>query len=477
MSPEAPSRPARHSGKQKLTLLALGALAMGTVFLLPRFVSEPWLGAARGTDSEPPRPAPTVVSPSTAAENTHYRQEAQRVLADIVAVRDRLVERKVEVWAELEFGQGLRAIEDGDGQYTFGEYKAALETYRNALDRFNALEALGQQKLATALAEGTIAIEQLDVPAANASSALATVIAPQDGAVQDLAERAEQLPRVADRLEAGDTARARGELQAARGAYRDATELDPRHQRAAASLAEVESELIDQSFRRHMSRGFQALEQGDFDGARAAFAEAESIRPGSPVVTTARAQVANQESLTAVNRQLAKALELERGEQWGQAVAIYEALLGDDPSLTEVRVKLIPARVRADLDRRLAEAIAEPLALASAPAHRSAQAALADARGIPNPGPRLSEQIAALDSLLVAAVSVVEVELQSDNLTEVTLFRVAELGRFQRTVVKLRPGRYVAAGTRKGFRDVRVEFTVTGKPLADPVVVRCEEPI
>ena len=41
----------------------------------------------------------------------------------------------------------------------------------------------------------------------------------------------------------------------------------------------------------------------------------------------------------------------------------------------------------------------------------------------------------------------------------------------------LRPGRYIVAGTRKGYRDVRVEFEVTGEPLANPVVVRCEDPI
>ncbi len=54
---------------------------------------------------------------------------------------------------------------------------------------------------------------------------------------------------------------------------------------------------------------------------------------------------------------------------------------------------------------------------------------------------------------------------------------MAELGRFEQTSVKLRPGHYVAAGTRKGYRDVRVEFTITGEPLQQPIEVRCEEPI
>ena len=53
----------------------------------------------------------------------------------------------------------------------------------------------------------------------------------------------------------------------------------------------------------------------------------------------------------------------------------------------------------------------------------------------------------------------------------------ADLGQFDRVSMKLRPGKYVAAGTRSGFRDVRVEFTVTGETSSQQVVVRCEEPI
>jgi len=71
----------------------------------------------------------------------------------------------------------------------------------------------------------------------------------------------------------------------------------------------------------------------------------------------------------------------------------------------------------------------------------------------------------------------VDVLFLSDNQTQVVLFRVAELGRFDQLSVKLRPGKYVAAGTRNGFRDVRVEFIVTGNPMAEPIVVRCGEPV
>jgi hypothetical protein len=103
--------------------------------------------------------------------------------------------------------------------------------------------------------------------------------------------------------------------------------------------------------------------------------------------------------------------------------------------------------------------------------------ALQDAVGIPNPGPRLGGQIAELDSMLKIANSPVDVVFRSDNQTHVVLFRVAELGQFDQLSLKLRPGKYVVAGTRSGYRDVRVEFTVSGKPREQAIIVRCEEPI
>ena len=226
-----------------------------------------------------------------------------------------------------------------------------------------------------------------------------------------------------------------------------------------------------------MSRGFAALERDDYEGARSAFVAAGKIRPGDTAVEKALAQVENRESGSFVSQELERASELESREEWREAVSIYDTLLESDPSLTDARVKLIPARVRADLDERMVAYIGEPLRLSSKSEFTAAQSALADAKGIPNPGPRLAGQIAELDSILKIANSAVDVEFRSDNQTHVVLFRIAELGRFEQVSVKLRPGKYVAAGTRSGYRDVRVEFTVTGKPLEKPIVVRCQEPI
>jgi hypothetical protein len=59
----------------------------------------------------------------------------------------------------------------------------------------------------------------------------------------------------------------------------------------------------------------------------------------------------------------------------------------------------------------------------------------------------------------------------------VSIFRVGQLGTFSTQELQLRPGSYVAVGSRPGFRDVRLEFRVAPELELEPIVVQCEERI
>ena len=92
-------------------------------------------------------------------------------------------------------------------------------------------------------------------------------------------------------------------------------------------------------------------------------------------------------------------------------------------------------------------------------------------------GPVLSQQISRLDTLLAEANSTVEVTLRSDGETEVIVYKVARLGRFQQRELTLRPGTYTALGTRNGYRDVRRSFTIAHDGAPPAVTITCTEPI
>ena len=92
-------------------------------------------------------------------------------------------------------------------------------------------------------------------------------------------------------------------------------------------------------------------------------------------------------------------------------------------------------------------------------------------------GPRLEDQKNTLSRLLKRAATPLGVHLISDSLTDVSIFKVAKLGSFQSHELNLRPGVYVAVGSRPGYRDVRIEFRVAPEIEMKPIVVQCEEQI
>ncbi|HSM68288.1 MAG TPA: tetratricopeptide repeat protein, partial [Xanthomonadales bacterium] len=329
----------RRFGKQRIILLVLALLALGTIFLLPRFVSEPRFAAdGSGRAASTPQTASTV-RPSTAAEKTRYRQQSQSVLAEIIAVRDRLLGQGVNTWADIEFNRAMQWVDEGDLEYSYGNYAASLEQFNQALELLTDLEEQAAQKLEQALAKGLEAIESLNPNVAKPARDLAVVLAPENPDVQALDTRLQTLPEVAALIEAGDEARARGKLAEAQQAYEEAVALDPMHNRAAESLSSIRAEVTDSQFRQHMSRGYAALDGNRFDDARAAFKEAAGIYPGHTAVAQALAQLENRDSQVTVTQQLQQAAALEAAEQWQDAVTIYESLLEKDPSLSEVRAR------------------------------------------------------------------------------------------------------------------------------------------
>jgi hypothetical protein len=91
--------------------------------------------------------------------------------------------------------------------------------------------------------------------------------------------------------------------------------------------------------------------------------------------------------------------------------------------------------------------------------------------------PSLTDKRDELSRLLKRAATPLQVQLVSDNATDVSVYKVGKLGSFETHELSLRPGKYVAVGSRPGYRDVRLEFLVGPEQEAKPIVIRCEEAI
>ena len=71
----------------------------------------------------------------------------------------------------------------------------------------------------------------------------------------------------------------------------------------------------------------------------------------------------------------------------------------------------------------------------------------------------------------------VPIDLHSDGETTVVIYHVGRLGQFRDQRLELRPGTYTAVGSRPGYRDARIVFTVLPGAAPLSVEIRCGEPI
>ena len=85
-------------------------------------------------------------------------------------------------------------------------------------------------------------------------------------------------------------------------------------------------------------------------------------------------------------------------------------------------------------------------------------------------GSRLSTQIKKLEQLITAAQTPINVTIESDNFTDVAVYKVGKFGRFSVRQLNLRPGTYIVVGARDGYKDVRQKIVL--KPGQEPLRIR-----
>ena len=205
-------------------------------------------------------------------------------------------------------------------------------------------------------------------------------------------------------------------------------------------------------------------------------------RPASPAAISIPTPAAEptpdrQAEAQALARQRDSARAFEEKEEWREALGAYEAALAVDPLVAFALEGKERAGSRAALQAALEFHVRNAARLSAEAVAREAEALLERARGVESPGPRHRAQVAALERALADARTTVAVQLESDGQTELTLSRVGRLGTLTRRTVELRPGTYTVVGSRRGYRDVRRQFTIAPGSPAPTVVVRCEEAI
>ena len=405
------------------------------------------------------------------------RFQVESVLGELLSDFETLKRRGVERWAPVPFGRAQEFYQQGDDAYLRKDWATAEIHYLDALSILEPLFDRVEEEFRMALEGANAAFEAGDWTEALRLYELAVAITPNDPEAVSGYERAKNLEAVLRLVEQGLDYEEELELDAAETSFQQAAELDPQWAPAQEGLERVRALRTKMQFDARMSEGLEALAMGDYLSARAAFRMAEQLIPGSPEPADGLMQVDQGLKLQSIVTLEQEAAMLEESEHWAGAVTTYEEILEVDPNLAFAMDGLAQARSMTALHERFDGYIADPDRLSVPSVMQEATKLIIDVTTMQDVGPRLAEQRDELSRLLKRAATPVAVELVSDNLTSVSIYKVGTLGAFTSRSLELRPGTYVAVGARPGYRDVRLEFRVAPEIEMQPVVVRCEEPI
>lgn len=469
-------------------LVLLAVVVVAVFWLLPRVLESDRSGtpdtvpdrpaaeeaAGESGAGEAEAPAPRERSP---AELQAIKAATDETLGELLSVLERLELRAIERWGGQAFQEAKAVYEQGDAAYIEGDYELAGQRYREALERLRPFFGRIDAEFARAMQAGKAAFGHGNHADAVRQFDLAVAITPNSTDAKQWLDRARNLEAVLRLTDQGLRFENELALDAARSTFERALELDPGWQPASEGLQRVVEAIRQRSFEQRMTEGFAALTAGNYPTARAAFEAAKDLKPGSQEPVDGLLQVEQEVRLARIRRLEQEAKTLEENEQWQAAVATYQEILEIDSLLRFAREGLARSRQKAALFAQLEQWIGQPDALAVPATMQAATNVLLDISRMPSVGPRLEDRKNELARLLKRAATPLTVKLISDNATQVSIFRVGQLGTFTSRTLELRPGHYVAVGSRPGYRDVRLEFQVAPELELEPIVIKCEERI
>ena len=405
------------------------------------------------------------------------RFEAESTLGELLSALEVLEARGIALWASREQLAARELYAKGDEAYLEKDFTYAEELYLGALTVLEPLYERIEPTFNDAYAGAIAAFEAGDRLDALRLFELAVAITSSHSGAKAGYERARNLEAVLRLVDQGLEFEEDLDLDAAQSSFEQAIELDSLWPAAHDGLKRVARTRIELEFDTRMTEGFEAIAAGDFLGSRAAFRMAKQLVPESTEPDDGLLQVDQGLRMQEISTLEQEAASLEQDEHWDAVVRTYEEILKVDSTLSFASDGLRRGRQMRALHEQLDELIAEPDRLSVPSVMQKATMLVVNITTRPYVGPRLSGERDELSRLLKRAATALTVPLISDNVTEVSIYKIGRLGNFMRKEVNLRPGTYVAVGSRPGFRDVRLEFRVAPEIEMEPVIVQCEEQI
>jgi serine/threonine protein kinase len=417
------------------------------------------------------------VLPETAPDPARIaaeKKEAEDKLAEFMQLIQELDAKGVSQWGDPAYGEMIQLSQEADRLLLESDYTAAAAKYAAAAASAQTLVDRIEPVLKRLLAEGQVALDEGNGEMAQQKFSTALMIDTENRLARNRLQRAQKIDAVRQLLESGKRHENAGKIAFAHADYQEALHLDPESKEARQALARVKGQISDEEFQQLMSEGLTALHRNDYQLARAKLLKAKAFRPDSREVKDALEQVDQSIRLARIETYRQKATAAEQAENWAQALDAYLQVLEIDANVQFAAQGKARALDRIRIDRRINFFLQQPAQLESDRQLENATALIAEIEEINPKGPQLKDRFEKLAQIVDAAQTPVKIIIDSDTFTDVAVYRVGKLGRFESRELSLRPGTYTVVGTRDGYQDVRKKIIIKAGQRLVRIPIKCE---
>ena len=363
-------------------------------------------------------------------------------------------------------------------------YRQAAELYQKAAAILSKLERDRPAIFKKALEDGQRALANWDAKGAEKAFSIALSADPDSRQAAAGLRRAKSLDEVhalllkADKLLAPEADME--ELKEAAMLLESALKLDSSCKPAETLLSRTRERIKKERFQRALGQGISALAAGRLTAAAKALRTAQALYPEDPAVLDLSKRLKAARKAAQLKTLLRQADAAFKKEDFQAAAGLCRKALTADPLSLEARACLDRAEKLMAVEAGLKKIVSDPMRLMEEGPYKEAANLVEEAKkGLDalSPGGRLSALLHQADRIVRLARRPVLVTITSDNETDVVIYRVGRLGRFSKRSIRLLPGRYVLAGSRRGYRDVRVKLEIPPGSERVDVQVGCNDPL
>jgi eukaryotic-like serine/threonine-protein kinase len=412
-------------------------------------------------------PAKPKVDPAALAKlNTESAALQKRAAA--------LAARGATAWDGRDYSAAQEQAAEASGATAAGGIAIATQHLSQAQQLLDKVAQQAPRALAAQLRAGDAALAAGHRDVASQAYDLARRINPNSRRAIEGLRRAGVLSGVLPLLNDAQQAEAARNYSQAAQDFSQALMLDPGNSLAKAGLARVNASFGVDGYARAVGAGFAALGAGRLTEAQGDFRQALGFRPRGKEATEGLQRVSLAMEAGQIASLRRQAASLESQERWSQAVAVYDTALQVDPALAFAKQGKAQDEERAQLSSSLQQILDHPSRL-DFPAVRDEAVTLLQEAREQSSGPMLQSQVERLTRLMPALDRPVQLNMISDNATEVSIPSLGEFGSFGRREIRLKPGTYTVIGTRDGYRPVQLEFTVEPGQQSVTITVTCTQ--